>query len=380
MMAPSVRVLIIEDSEDDALLLVRLLRQVGKPLEYRRVETTAALQQALATESWDLLLVDWKLPGFDGWQALKLIKASGKDIPFIIVSGVIGEETAVAAMKAGAHDFVRKDQPARLVPVVERELADAAVRRARSQAEASLAVLTADLDRQVAERTALLEATNKELEAFSYSISHDLQAPLRGLDGFSQILLEDYAPQLDAVGQDYLRRIRRASQRMGQLINDLLMLSRFGLEELHKGPVDLGEMAAEVAHEWQATAPERAVEWVIPRGLRVHGDPRLLRVALDNMLGNAWKFTAQVPAPRIELGTYPDGPEQVYFVRDNGAGFDMAYVEKLFTPFSRLHTADAFEGSGIGLALVHRIIWRHGGRVWAEGRPGAGATFYFTLA
>jgi light-regulated signal transduction histidine kinase (bacteriophytochrome) len=164
------------------------------------------------------------------------------------------------------------------------------------------------------------------------------------------------------------------------LINDLLMLSRFGLEELHKERVDLGELAAEVAHDLQATAPERAVEWVIPRGLFVSADPRLLRVALVNLLGNAWKFSAQVPAPRIELGTHPDGAEPVYFIRDNGAGFDMAYVEKLFTPFSRLHTADAFAGSGIGLALVHRIIWRHGGRVWAEGTPGAGATFYFTLA
>jgi PAS domain S-box-containing protein len=237
----------------------------------------------------------------------------------------------------------------------------------------------AHLEQRVAERTAQLAAVNAELEAFAYSVSHDLRAPLRSVDGFAQALLEDYAGALDATGQDYLERVRVASQRMGQLINDLLNLSRLTRSELRLVRLDLGRLAGTVAAELQAREPERKVDLAIASEVYVEGDQRLLQIALENLLGNAWKFTSGQPQTRIEFGEIRDGADRVYFVRDNGAGFDMAYADKLFGAFQRLHGVHEFEGTGIGLATVQRIIHRHRGRVWAEGAVGQGATFYFTL-
>jgi signal transduction histidine kinase len=228
-----------------------------------------------------------------------------------------------------------------------------------------------------------LEVTNRELEAFSYSVSHDLRAPLRSIDGFSQILLEDYADELDEEGKDYLGRVRAASQRMGRLIDDLLGLSRVTRAALRREQVDLSSLAHEVADGLRESRPDRAVEFEIEDGIEVHGDPRLIRVALTNLLGNAFKFTEKEERARISFGEDRRlshlGCVAVYYVRDNGAGFDMEYADKLFGAFQRLHGASEFEGTGIGLATVQRIVRRHGGRVWAEGRVGDGATFYFTL-
>ena len=250
----------------------------------------------------------------------------------------------------------------------------------RAHAEAELQRLYANLERRVAERTRQLEAANHELEAFSYSVSHDLRAPLRAIDGFSQALLEDYAARLDATGQDYLRRVRTATQRMAQLIDDMLQLSRLTRGELRWGPVDLSAIAADALRELRAGQPERALEVVVAPGLTARGDARLLRAALENLLANAWKFTAHHPRARIEVGrTAVEGGEEAFFVRDDGAGFDMAYADKLFKPFSRLHAASEFEGNGVGLATVQRVVHRHGGRIWAEAAPERGATFYFTL-
>jgi signal transduction histidine kinase len=225
-----------------------------------------------------------------------------------------------------------------------------------------------------------LELANKELEAFSYSVSHDLRAPLRSMDGFSQALLEDYADKVDAEGKDYLQRIRGAAQRMGDLIEALLALSRVTRSEVHRAPLDLSALAGAIAAELQQREPGRQAEWVIQDGLATEGDARLLRAVLENLLGNAWKFTAARAPARIEFGVWAgsDG-RPTYFVRDNGAGFDMAYEDKLFGAFQRLHTQAEYAGTGIGLATVQRIIHRHGGRVWAEGAPGKGATFYFTI-
>ena len=228
-----------------------------------------------------------------------------------------------------------------------------------------------------------LEATNHELEAFSYSVSHDLRAPLRSIDGFSQILVEDYADEIDEEGRDYLGRVRAASQRMGQLIDDILGLSRVTRGNMERKRLDLGALATEVAEELREARPERKVEFSAQKGLEVLGDPKLLRVALANLIGNAWKFTEKKPEARIEVGLDEElsrkGRVPVYFVRDNGAGFDMDYADKLFGAFQRLHGADEFEGTGIGLATVQRVIHRHGGRIWAEGEVDRGATFYFTL-
>jgi signal transduction histidine kinase len=232
---------------------------------------------------------------------------------------------------------------------------------------------------ELQQRTAQLEVANRELEAFSYSVSHDLRAPLRAIDGFSQALLDDYRDRLAGQGQDYLQRVQAATRRMAQLIDDLLRISRVTRAEMHREVVDLGALARHVANALQRAHPGRQVEFVIADGLSVEGDGPLLHLVLDNLLGNAWKFSSNQPQARIELGVMAQNGERVYFVRDDGAGFDMAYADKLFGAFQRLHTLAEFPGTGIGLATVQRIIHRHGGRVWAEGAVGRGATFYFTL-
>jgi signal transduction histidine kinase len=210
-------------------------------------------------------------------------------------------------------------------------------------------------------------------------VSHDLRAPLRALDGFSQVLIEDYADEIDAKGQDYLARIRAASQRMSRLIDDLIQLSRVTRSELRRDDVDLSALVRDVAAEIQERAPAPRVEVAVEDGVRVRGDPRLLRVGLTNLLQNAFKFSRHAAHPRVEFGVTNGSAGRVYHVRDNGAGFDMAYADKLFKPFQRLHAHSEFEGTGIGLATVQRIVHRHGGRIWAEGAAGRGAGFYFTL-
>jgi len=224
-----------------------------------------------------------------------------------------------------------------------------------------------------------LEATNKELEAFCYSVSHDLRAPLRGMEGFSRVLLEDHAASLNKDGLDCLQRISAAAKRMGELIDDLLELSRITRASMKSEPADLSALAAEVSGELRKSQPERIVEFVIGQTPAVKGDANLLRVALENLLGNSWKFTGKRPQARIEFGTADRDGEAAFFVRDNGAGFDMAYAGKLFGAFQRLHSGSEFPGNGIGLASTQRIILRHGGRIWAESAPGRETTFYFTI-
>ncbi|MCI0398087.1 MAG: ATP-binding protein [Chloroflexi bacterium] len=226
---------------------------------------------------------------------------------------------------------------------------------------------------------AQLKAANKELEAFAYSVSHDLRAPLRVIDGFSEALLEDCAEQLDEQGKVYLERVRANTQRMGELIDALLTLSRVTRVEMSREPVDLSVLARSIAAGLQQREPQRQVEFVIESGLVVEGDAHLLHVALENLLNNAWKFSGKRPLARIEFGVLGDEAQATYFVRDDGAGFDMTYADKLFGAFQRLHSMSDFSGTGIGLATVQRIIHRHGGRVWAEGVLNQGATFYFTF-
>jgi PAS domain S-box-containing protein len=249
----------------------------------------------------------------------------------------------------------------------------------RIRAEEQVRQLNAELEQRVRERTAELETTARDLDAFAYSVSHDLRAPLRSLHGFSQVLLDDYADRLDDDGRQYLGRIQANVARMSQLIDDLLRLSRATRTGLTRGQVDISALAREIIGELRSAEPGRRVEAVIANDLVATGDTRLIRLALSNLLSNAWKFTGKRERAIIDVGAlHPDG-EQVFFVRDNGAGFDMRYAGKLFDPLQRLHTATDFDGTGIGLAIVHRILRRHGGRIWADSEPDKGATFYFTL-
>ncbi len=241
--------------------------------------------------------------------------------------------------------------------IIERRRSEAQLRRANEEAEAA----------------------NRELEAFSYSVSHDLRAPLRSIDGFSQALLEDCGDRLDERGRQDLERVRAATRRMGQLIDDLLSLSGVARVEMRRSTVDLSGLARRIAAELEKGQPERKVEFKIAGGLVADGDGRLLKVALENLLRNAWKFTGKRPVAHIEFGATQDDGRRAFFVRDDGAGFDMAYADKLFGAFQRLHSTQDFEGTGIGLATVARIVQRHGGRVWSEGAVDRGATFYFTL-
>jgi PAS domain S-box-containing protein len=249
------------------------------------------------------------------------------------------------------------------------------------EAEEQVRRLNTELEQRVRDRTSELEASTRELDAFVYSVSHDLRAPLRAMAGFSEVLLEEYAGLLDETGREYLSRVLAATGRMERLIDDLLDLSRASRVELARRPVDLAHLSESVVADLRAADPERAgaVEVSIDGPLPAVGDPVLLTLVMQNLLANAWKFTAKTPQARIRVDSSEQDGAHVFSVHDNGAGFDMRYADKLFVPFQRLHTFDDFAGSGIGLAIVGRIIARHGGRVWAEGEPGAGAVFHFTL-
>jgi signal transduction histidine kinase len=322
----------------------------GDPSYDPRFDDIATLE--VAGRIWSLYFST--LPGFDpGWQS---------NLPlFVLLSGV-----AISLMLFGitwmlASSRVRAERVGLALETANRELANA--------------------NKELEDANRELEGANRELEAFSYSVSHDLRAPLRSIEGFSQILLEDYATDLDEEGRGFVGRVRAASRRMANLIDDLLDLSRVTRTEMRRRSVDLSALARDIAAELKKAQPEREVEFTIEEGLVANGDARLLRVVFENLLGNAWKFTSKEPEATIEFGLarHDEGSAPAYFVADNGAGFDARYSDKLFGAFQRLHGAQEFEGTGIGLATVARIVHRHGGRVWAEGEVGKGASFFFTL-
>ena len=275
------------------------------------------------------------------------------------------------------HMLSRIEEQNRVLMANEEEL-----RAHATRLEERVAARTADLataNESLRQQTAELQVANGELDAFAYSVSHDLRAPLRSIDGFSQIVLEDYTDELDESGKDALARVRAASQRMGQLIDNLLRLARISRIPMNREMVDLSALAMDIVGELRRGSPDREVDVCIEPNLEAWADRRLLEVALDNLIRNAWKYTGKQPSPRIELGTAQVNGERTFMVRDNGAGFDMRYADKLFAEFQRLHSQDEFEGTGVGLATVRRIIRRHGGDIWAEGAVGEGATFYFKL-
>ena len=345
--------------------------------------------ELVAVQTVDCILLDLMMPGLGGHETCQRIKAAPivRDTPLIMLTAMENREAMIQGLAAGADDYISKSSDfevlkARVRAQIRRKQFEDENRRIREELlRKELEVTEARAARELADTRATLveelERKNRELEAFSYSVSHDLRTPLRSIDGFSKALLDDWADQLEPKAKDYLERVRAAAQRMGELIDDLLDLSRVGRAELRRAPTSLSEIAQSVAASLRKNDPDRHVVIDVRDELTADVDRRLMQVVLENLMGNSWKFTVRVPAARIEFGSDPDG--LVYFVRDNGAGFDMTYAEKLFAPFQRLHSRADFPGSGIGLATVHRIVDRHGGRVWAEATVGAGATFYFTL-
>jgi signal transduction histidine kinase len=336
----------------------------------------------LRAQTFDLLLTDLTMPEMDGIEVLRAAQQIDPHIVGLVMTGHGSIESAVAAMKAGALDYILKPFTLRTMrPVLQRALT---VRRLIGEnlelrrSEDMVRRLNTDLERQVDERTEQLTEANRELEAFSQSVSHDLRAPLRAINGFGNVLIEEFGAQLDPRARSYVDKMLTAGTRMEQLIADLMRLSHASAVELRSTAVDLSSLAATTVSDLREVDPLRKVDVRIDADMTCQGDPQLLRIALENLIGNAWKFTRDVANARIEIGRAPSKVGG-FFVRDNGAGFEPSQARHLFAPFRRLHSTSQFPGTGVGLSIVQRIIRRHGGRISAEGAVGQGATFCFTI-
>jgi signal transduction histidine kinase len=340
----------------------------------------------LLTHDFGVILLDVKMPDMDGFETAALIREREKSrhTPILFLTAADNTQTqAVRGYAVGAVDYLTKPVVPEFVRSKVAVFVELAKKTQLLRRQAQLLAESEQAARELAETRAELvrdlEHKNRELESFSYAVSHDLRAPLRRIDSFSRAVLDSQGEKLDDSGRKFLCRVREASQHMSQLIDDVLYLSRVTRADLREQEVNLSDVAGLVLDQLQEGEPDRVVERKIRPGVIVTGDGQLLRIALKNLLENAWKFTSKEPRAKLEFGVTHGSSEPSYFVRDNGAGFDMTYAGRLFGPFQRLHPQHEFPGNGIGLATVQRIIHRHGGRLWAEGLVGQGATFHFTL-
>jgi DNA-binding response OmpR family regulator len=390
------RILTVDDDLEYLDILGGRLRKRG--YDVRRAISGEDAIRLLAVESVDCILLDRSMTGMGGVATCKRLKEAPatRDIPVIILTATEQREAVIESLAAGADDFVSKASgfdvlSARVQAQLRRKQIEDEQRKFREQllrseldasdarAARELAEARAEMAEELARANVELAQTNRELEAFSYSVSHDLRAPLRTISAFTHAIAEDLHEKLDDHTLDHIRRVLAAAARMSDLIEALLELGRIHRAPLGRHRVDLSTLATTVAEELARREPERSVVCVIARSLLVDADGRLLRVLLDNLLGNAWKFTSKRAVAHVELGVHEREDERIFFVKDDGAGFDMAHADRLFTPFHRLHRDSEFPGTGIGLATVRRIVERHGGRIWADSAVGAGTTISFTL-
>jgi light-regulated signal transduction histidine kinase (bacteriophytochrome) len=364
--------MVVEDDGVLALHLAETLDELGYTVAGTATRGEEAIELAGRLHP-HLILMDVGLAGeIDGIAAAGAIRDE-HDIPVVFLTARADEDTLQRATSTDAAAYLVKPFKAPdLRCVIEIALAKHAT-------DVRLRENERWLELTLQQRTAALEAANSELEAFNYSVAHDLRAPLRGIDSFSHLLIEKYSSRLDDEGLTYLHRLRSAAARMSQLIDALLSLAQVGRGQLEPVDLDFSNLVQSVASEIAAENPERKVRVAIAPGMRAHGDPRLLRVVVANLLGNAWKFTGRRQRPAVEVGPVQNTTQPTYYVRDNGAGFDPAHATRLFAAFQRLHADREFPGTGIGLAIVQRVITRHGGTVWADSRPDQGATFFFSL-
>jgi signal transduction histidine kinase len=361
------QLLIVDDELPQLQALSSTLRDAGYAIS--GVSSPLAALKSLDEGKYDLMLTDLQMPGMDGITMLREAKDRDPDLMVIVMTGHGTIDIAVEAMKAGAADFILKPFKLKdIIPLIERALS---LRRLRLE--------NAELQGRVEERTMALEAANKELEAFSHSVSHDLRAPLRHISGFAAMLMAKFAADLPAEAQRHLGVIMEGAQNMSRLIDDLLTFSRTNRQPLSVQSVDMASLASNVIEGLRTAFPGRVIETKVDAIPPCMGDPSLLRQVWVNLLGNAFKFTGGKPNALVEVGWSRESGDNVYFVRDNGAGFDMRQSERLFSVFQRLHQAEEFEGTGVGLSIVQRIILRHGGRIWAQAAVGEGATFQFVL-
>ena len=370
----TVGILVVDDDATKRFALKTILAPLGETV----VEASSGadgLRQLLRQE-FAVILLDVRMPVMDGFETAQLIRQRPRSelTPIIFVTALDQAETDMGrGYDLRAVDFVF----APVVPAILRAKVAVFVELYKAQQE--LRRYRTRLETLVEERTTALTAINRELEAFSYSVSHDLRAPLLAFDGLSKSMLEEYGDRLDKRAKDNLKRMRGASQRMTSVFNGLQDLFRLTSGEVHREQIDVSAMSREIVKEIKAGSPESDVKFEIAQGMNASGDRRLLRILLSNLLSNALKFTRVKPSPRVEVGTEIVDGEARIFVRDNGVGFDMIYAHRLFGAFQRLHSQSEFPGSGIGLATARRIVNRHGGRIWAEGAEGEGATFYFVI-
>lgn len=388
------KILAIDDSATYPQELAEILRSEGYDVVLARSGEEAL--EMLAVQSVDCILLDLMMPGIGGRETCRQIKMSRvfSDVPLIMLTATEDRAAMIDGLSLGADDFIQKSSDfevlkARVRAQIRRKQFEDEQRRIRDELmQRELQAIEAQAAQALAEARLThldqLERKNKELEAFSYSISHDLRSPLRVINGFSMALLEDYGEKLDDTGRDYLVRVRAATLRMGELIDDLLQLSKISRAELCRESVDLSVMVRDVFEALSKAQPSHA-QIEVQGGLKVEADRRLLRLVFENLIGNAVKFTSKTDLPRVAFGTVLQAGSVLqagtatYFVRDNGAGFDMSYAQKLFQPFQRMHGESDFPGTGIGLSIVQRVIERHGGTIWAESEIGHGACFFFTL-